>query len=313
MGLLAMVAACGEEFTPYNEIEGVRLLAIGADPPWLAPSDTATISALVANRQQVPLRYSWSWCPFPAGSDVGFACAVSQADLQRMVDEAIGPGQATVPSYDLGSATEASFTYSMSPLLLRGVCEGLRSGELPDFVSLPECQRSFPITIRLVIRQEQREHVGIKELELLFEEGVTLNQNPMIGGLSALHPEEAATEITVEQDGSTALERDVEYTLQLAITATTAERFSLPPEEDGGESAQARERLVVSWFAEGGSLDLTRTSFVEGAIPLERARENLWSSPRVADFPETEARLFFVIRDGRGGVSWLARAIQLKE
>ena len=74
-----------------------------------------------------------------------------------------------------------------------------------------------------------------------------------------------------------------------------------------------RERLVVTWFTDAGENHLTRTSFVEERIPLEKLVENRWTTPKKIDFPKTTARMFMVIRDGRGGVSWLARTVELKE
>lgn len=61
---LAMMAlgACVEELPRASHVEDVRVLAIVAEPPQVAPGGTVQLSALIANPLGRPLALSWSIC-----------------------------------------------------------------------------------------------------------------------------------------------------------------------------------------------------------------------------------------------------------
>jgi len=279
--ILLLLTACDQGFTPYQEIDRLRVLAIGADRPWLRFSETASISVLAvqAKYDASPLAYEWSWCPFTQGNDQAYACAFTEEELQAQIDEAVGPGVIDVPPYALGTTATVAFAYDLNPLLFRSLCEGLAMQELPDFVSAPECEGTFPITIRLRVSDADEEVTAIRELELIYDESVSgVNSNPLITNAWA-------DGSTIAPDGSLALDRDIDVQLSVELS---------PPEE--------MERTIVSWFVETGSLDTSRTN----------DQDNVWHTPRVPDYPESSARLFFVVRDDRRGISWMRRTIRLR-
>src|SRR5687767_478206 len=279
--IFLLLTACDQGFTPYQEIDRLRVLAIGADRPWLRFSETASISVLAvqAKYDASPLAYEWSWCPFTQGNDQAYACAFTEEELQAQIDEAVGPGVIDVPPYALGTTATVAFAYDLNPLLFRSLCEGLAMQELPDFVSAPECEGTFPITIRLRVSDADEEVTAIRELELIYDESVSgVNSNPLITNAWA-------DGSTIAPDGSLALDRDIDVQLSVELS---------PPEE--------MERTIVSWFVETGSLDTSRTN----------DQDNVWHTPRVPDYPESSARLFFVVRDDRRGISWMRRTIRLR-
>ena len=278
--LLLLLCACDQGFTPYEEIDRLRVLAIGADRPWLRFGETSSISSLVvqAKGDAAPLSYEWSWCPFTGGNDRGYECAFTEEEVQAQIDEAVGPGVIDVPPYSLGTTATVAFAYDLNPLLFRGLCDALTMQSLPDFVSVPECMGTFPITIRMRVSDEDEEIIAIRELELIYDDSVTaVNTNPLI--TTAM-----ANSTTITPDGALLLARDEDVMLEVELS---------PPEE--------MERLVVSWFVETGALDTPRTN----------DQDNVWHTPRVPDYPDTTARLFFVVRDDRRGISWMRRTVKL--
>jgi hypothetical protein len=275
-----LLAACGQDFTPYSEIDRLRVLAVGADRPWLRFSETASISALVvkAKDDDTPLSYEWSWCPLTAGNDRAYECAFSEDELQQQIDGVVGPGVIDVPPYALGTTATVTFAYDLSPLLFRGLCEAIGMQTLPDFVSVPECMGTFPITIRMKVADEDEEVIAIKELELVYDDAIAeVNTNPILG-------EARAFSSTITTDGLLELDRDMDVDLSLEV---------ITPEE---------EEIVVSWFVEAGELDTGRTN----------DQDNVWHTPREPDWPDPTARLFFVVRDNRRGVSWMERTVTLR-
>ncbi len=318
--LLLGFTACGEDLTTFSEVVPLRILAVGADKPWLAPGDSAELSALIATDE--PPTYEWSWCPFAAGSDQGFECAVSRELLQAQLDEQLGDGLVVIPPYELGTSTTATFNFSfvdnLSPQFRQGFFDGLcgafSMGEVPSFVSLPDCSNgTYPITVRMVVTTSEEVEVAIKELELAFEERAinNLNQNPRIDdAFWALSLDPTRTS-SLSAEGETMLQYNTESEPTLDIPEDVAESFTFINIDEVEETRL--ENLVVTWLSDAGELEFTRTSFLENEIPFERTRRNVWTSPKEVDYPEATANLYFVLRDGRGGTTWQTRQVRFKE
>jgi hypothetical protein len=313
IGLLAaLLGACSDDYDPYNEVDGFRLLAIAADRPALLPGASTELSALLSVDPDTAT-YHWSWCPLTAGPERGYECAITREQLQAAADDALGSGVIEVPALDLGSEPTATFAHDLPAEFFPAVCEFLRSGDIPDEAEIPACARSFPLTIRLEVEAGGEVRVGLKTIEILADDdGQTPNQNPAIGAAVALHPTWPDVEIALADDGSTALEREVEYILRLDISASASETYSAVP-LTGGPPESQREDLLVTWFVEAGATDVMRTAFLDGEISLDQASENLWTTPSSAELGASTTRLYFVIRDNRGGTSWMTRTLGLED
>jgi hypothetical protein len=72
------------------------------------------------------------------------------------------------------------------------------------------------------------------------------------------------------------------------------------------EIATQRESIRVSWFASAGKLENERSGRDE--LELETTSENTWTAPEVPG----EVRLWLVIRDARGGLSWRAYRVEVR-
>jgi hypothetical protein len=311
--LLALsAAACEMDFTPYEEIDRFRLLAVAADDPWLGPGQSTTLRTLVANPAGVPVRQTWSWCPFVAGSETGFECAVTREGLQRALDEAVGPGVVTVPPFELGEGETATYRYDLPAAFFRQACEALKRAELPDFVEVPRCDDRFTIAIRVVVAPEGGAPIAAKkDLSLVYEAG-ELNTNPRIDGLLAFDPEAPGVAIPLTGSATVTLRRDVEYALALEVDRDQAQVYERVP-LDGSPPERVPEALVFSWFVEGGELEDRRTGYLEGEVSFDDALRNAWRTPRKADRPESRTTLRVVVRDGRDGIGWITRTVRLED
>jgi hypothetical protein len=289
VALTALLGGCGDDFDPYYLVNGPRILAIGAEPPALLDGETAALSALVvAPDPAASFTYRWSWCPLPTNGAGNFACAVSEEQLGE------------VPGFDLGAGATAELGYPGSRESVVALCESVRARGVPEFGVELSCDRSIPIQIKLEISDGVETVVGVKSVDLVLAAGDgdgDRNHNPSIGQMQV--PEAAARGVAAE----IAVDIDPEV---------SAERFAeIPP--GGDQPEPRRERLIVSWFTDAGEIDDSRTSFIDGEIEIDVARRNLWTPPGTTDYPGSDARIWGVLRDGRGGTTWIERSVRLED
>ncbi len=304
-----LLASCSSDFDPFNEVIGFRLLAIKAEKPWLREGEATHIEALVSSNETV--HYRWSWCPFTEGANTGFRCAVSEEAFLGAVG-ALGGDPAQVPPFELSTTETATYAYSIDSELLETFCQALGEGIVPDFVELPSCEDTFTAVVRLEAESAGKTIVATKELTLILRSSqMAPNQNPVIEGAVAIDPNHPTTEIPLDEGVPTPFFRDLEYLLRLDIPESASESFiDIRPDEE--TPRERREDLAVTWFIQAGETDVARTSFLDGEISLEETRENQWTTPKLLAFPNDKARLFFVIRDGRGGINWIVRDAEFR-
>ena len=300
--LVALGAAtgCGADFDPYSLVKGFRLLAIGADDPWIGLGQSTVLRALVVSDE--PVQYRWSWCPWTTGSLDGFRCAIERDDLQAIVDRELGAGVVTIPSFELGTTETATIVHAVTPALRDAFCKFIETQNIPEFTNPPDCGEAIEVTIRLEVESNGKRIEGIKTMRFVFDT-TALNRNPTIRGARIASSDIAG-------DGSTKVERAAQHPIELDIDPAVSETSVTPPTATATATTE-REDLIVTWFIESGAIDKRRTSFIDGDLSFENLGANMWSAPHANDFASDRTRFFFVIRDRRGGVSWLERTIGL--
>lgn len=300
---VCLLGACATEFAEYNLVTGLRVLGMRAEPPELEPNQESLLDALVVAESA---SYHWTWCPAPYSGALSDECPISEAELRALI-ASIDP-QAEVPAYDLGDTSEVSFTHSLPPALLANFCEQLENTELPEGFKVPSCNGRFTISIRLVVKEGNAEIAATRDLALIYDDAIVANQNPRIGGgeISV----RGAPPFELSNEASTVVSRDVEYKLALDVNAEQAEVVAT---QDETGPIEKREILSMSWFYEAGSMDKGRSSFIEGFTDINNLRENLFTTPIAQNYAKDELRLFFVLRDDRGGLNWLTSSLELAE
>lgn len=320
------VQACGSDFTEYYEIDRLRLLAMSAEHPWLTETATAgptstELSALIANAPGTSTsaaRFEWSWCPVRAGStgdsNVGpYECAFGPRELSEILGQ---PADPNAPSeFPMGTAATASLDYPLPSSQVRAFCEQIQGVELPAFISVPNCDGGYPVSVRLIVRQGSEEVIGIKDVRLTYEDSPVINTNPQITRLTVTSSVTEG-ELVLSDSGPTELLRNVEYSLHAEFSDAQSETYTREDPTTKMDE-QVRETLVLSWFIEGGKLDNTRRSWLPNedasAEARERAGGNVWTTPKAVDFSPTDTRIHVVIRDGREGTTFISRRITFKE
>lgn len=314
--LLAWVTAlaCGDDFPVYSELEGLRVLAVRADPPAVGPGQVTELSALVFDGDGEPdeLRYAWSWCPARAPSAAGGECLIDEGELAAQLGlEGL--------SFDLGEQPTASFTHEIPPEVIGALCStSAKSDAGQDSGFLLNCDQGLPISVQLIVRRGRETITSTKELRLLLD-GQEAESNPTIDGITfkAIDEDVMPDDVTEDgadplaQDGSSELRLDREYRLFADVPVSASERFIKPPEGFQTKGTDKLENLTVAWFVTSGEVDKERTAFTDGTTELTDIRGNTWSLPKPGDESARAAELYLVIRDERGGTGWLRRQVGL--
>ncbi len=301
------LGGCATDFDSYEEILTPRVLAVGAEPSTLIPGATTTLSTFVT--EPASATYQWSWCPFVGGSSEGYPCLVPQDALQTAIDDLLGAGTVTVPDYDLGTGATATLTHVIPPLVLQAFCDLLQGGMLPDPVDFPDCSRAFEIDVRVEVVQQGVTIEARRELDLLYDVDDPINTTPTILGLTAIHDVTGAV-IVLDPAAPTQLTRNTTYQLVADVSEADSETYEKVPLQ-GGPAETVRESVRISWFYQGGDLDRRATGFIDDGSPFADALENEWRTPTIEERSDDTARLFLVIRDDRGGTSWIERTVEL--
>ena len=162
--IAGLFAGCaGEMLESPETVSKLRILAVRAEPPDLAPGETVTLDALVVDPRHdrctepvgagsgapadctapavvgSPTLY-WELCLFDEGANNLYRCGTIP-DLPSEISRR-----------DLGTGATASIAYNAivpAPSFIEQACSQLASADLPDFVELPSCRRGLPVTIRL--------------------------------------------------------------------------------------------------------------------------------------------------------------------
>jgi len=301
-------AGCSESFDPYNEVAGLRVLGVTAEPPSLSEGERARVDALVsAPAGEVEL--SWTWCPLPTGPLGNFECAVTEDQLRTALADA-GLDDDVLPPFELGSGATVEFEYAGGRDLLRGLCELLREQPIPEATELVSCDRRFPVQLRLDARADGEAVIAVKDidLELIEIDDGDRNRNPDVGALTLSNAEGE----TVGGSAQRPVRRGQTYTASIELAAAAAQEYRDVRADSGGELVDQRENLAVTWFFEAGEFDDERTSFVPEQNDIADARSNEWTAPSAADWPAATVELTVVVRDNRGGIAWTQSTVFLE-
>jgi hypothetical protein len=305
--LAAALSGCTvrDDSVRENQLESLRVLGIASFPADISTGETAALSALVYAPEGQTISYQWSWCPAQAGADGAFACLIDEADLQAAW-ATLNTGT-VLPGYDLGTAETASVELAIEVEDAITLCELLTVDQPNREIALFTCLSSLGLNIKLRVNTAEEEVIAIRSIPIVAPDAER-NQNPAIG-----------TELTISQRGGGLLEpgdslrAEEIYDIAVEIDPDEGEIYTPAPQEGQDPPEPQREGLFLSWFVTTGSTHRkgeVRTSYFEGG-DFEEFRENTWDM----DFDITTdiARLFVVLRDERGGISWADFSFGLEE
>lgn len=279
--LAALSLGCGIDFEAQSEVIDLRTLAIQADPPEVlfeGALPPVSLRALVVDPRDPAreVQYRWRAC----GTTTDHRCdqATFVADL--------GGGSSALP--------ELTSTLTLDP-------------ELLDAARQSDILRGFGglvVYAELTVSQgEADEEVAFKEIvvQIALPDGTTPNRDPEAPGLLRDDADWPADEIPV-----------VEPLQEVAIEPTAPEgdaesysvfRYDL-------ETQDLEEHLGYRFFSSAGTWNREQTGGPPDAISTETTLASRWTAP---EEPTADpVHVWIVVRDGRGGLAWTERQIEVR-
>lgn len=302
---LAAFALSGcSEFDPGSRVTDFRLIAVQADKPYAAPGEKVHLQTLSHEPFGRPVTWAWTTCVKPRDTTVN-ACLAKIAEDARAnggpIPISMGEGKST-----FDTTVPSNVLDGVEPRAAGNVLVGVLTVACPGALSLkdPNADGELPFRCADANTHEElpydRYVVSVKRI---FVRNKDRNQNPSIGTVTwdgTPWPESEVKEVTACDNSPAAAYND--------CSGGDAHEMSVVVPDDAVESGTSefgvpfREDIVVQYYA------------TEGLFEFEaRVRESpatSWKARKAA--AGKEQTLWFVVREGRGGVNWTTRKVRVK-
>lgn len=262
--LAALAAGCGSDFEKASLVEGLRVLAVQAEPPAVGADGVATFTPLVHWDGDGELTRTWTLCAITKGPTTGYACAV--------------------PEVPLGAGATA--TLPIAPLVAQAQALSAETGFPLDL------DKGLTLYVRLTVASPDDSIETVKRVTVTTRE--PRNTNPALAGLErdgkawadgepaevkegqelVLRPTPAdgAAEVYVESDGAEQREELLYAWFATAgalkalfsFDAEPDNRWTAPSLEDGEDAKDVTLWLVIR-DGRGG------TGWIERTIRVTKA------------------------------------------
>lgn len=289
MMILLLLACDSDPMAQAWQIDRLRVLAVAAEPAEPRPGDTVQMTSLTVS-PAVPVALStWFVCVISEETDTG--CAIDPAlteDLSSTDLSTLTPEEQAALYAELVAAGMIGVEPYFPPVWTVPV--DLLEGLTPE-----ERLEGLVATVSITAIPDQ-EQVDEGDLELAYKrvpvsEATTPNHNPPITGLRV-------DGIDVAAGATVALDRGQTYEIELVLPEEAIETYTYV-NADGVEESRTEEPYLA-WYLQEGSFDQEYTLYpyvsVQYTSPVE---------PTLA-----EQSLWVVVRDRRGGMSWIELPIR---
>jgi len=273
--VLILFAACrSTDFDPASYVSGVRVLAVKAEPPELAPGESSTLTALNVDTEGRPVALVW------------YRCLVKPLPDRPIADECV---TGDTPSALMAVGNGSPLDYTM-PVVA------------PADLGLPDSTGGFYVP--LIARATAGDSGLSFGYRLRLATGGPRNQNPVLVSVAHdnVHPKGASTgepDQLFDEGTPIAISAGQEVTLRADFAPGSAETYDVVI--PGTPARTVTETLSVSWFATGGS-------FTEDVTSPDKPDTKLRLDERVPP-PGTTMDLWIVAHDERGGADFLHRTL----
>jgi hypothetical protein len=215
LALVAVLCACQPSFDPASYVTGLRLLAVRAEPPEVAPGESVTLTTLAVDPTGGVIDITWQACQLAPGPGDG----TLNPDCLRP-----GPAPFLTP---LGQG----------PTLMVAVPE-------PPTPQLPDETGGIYLPVRLDLATMTDQVSAIDRLRIAPGASSPRNSNPH---LTAVQADGAP----LLEDAPLPVHAGQNVTLRALFSDDSAEAYTISA---AGQVRQVTEILNAAWFATGGSL-----------------------------------------------------------
>jgi hypothetical protein len=281
-------------FEPVYRITDLRVLAVRAEPPELRPGETAVLDALVVDPSGAQVNTFWVACD-PDPTKLGGSACVQEGEFRQDVESGGIPTEAEGarvlglgPSVPYGAPAETFAALGPEDLTRR---RGLAAAVV--LVAFTGAFANVDEAIEKVRKNETPNVIVLKRIKVVETDAP--NRNPEIAEVRAGGAPLAA--------GATlGIAPRAKAVLLAEPAAAAAEAYTFIGPE--GETEERTERLTVSWFTTAGEMGAVS----DGSYRVLAGEEMEWIAPEEPG----PAKLWTVVRDGRGGVAWAERSAEVR-
>jgi hypothetical protein len=338
LACLPLLAACSEPNDRPSEIDSLRVLAVQSDEPYAAPSSSPQLEMLLVDGSPAaPRTVQTLWlgtCLNPSG-DLYYNCyPVLGATLDGIGDRALATQQvpAGTPDGTIGFGTRFSARIPADAISSRPTAPGVIYPYGVVFVFFAACagelRRGTDLPVACV-RPGTNEQLGQDDFEFgyypIYVYDTLVNHAPIASSLTFDLPGDptpcanASACATGQTCGSKGVCIAVVPTCSAAdaddcpgywfgpVVDPSSVELALSSHID--ESRAPLETIWVSYYATGGRFDKDSRIAHDGVSGFVDDYRGVW---RAKDVSNREVALFAVVRDNRGGVTWLSRDVAVR-
>ncbi len=298
-----LLASCTDEWRPVSFVEGLRVLAIRAEPAEIAPGETTTLTALAVDPRSPKRTNTLLW--FACDPDPKQLTQPACAQYATFDDSSSLGAASTLPEgvQQIGFGNAAVYRAPGNVFSQLAAGDPQRQKGALAIVMLvaiaqppPEDLRQLPALLEKVKNKEVDAVFTIKRL--LVSERPAPNKNPALSTVAA--EGEDRGDLLISPSRLLKLRPGADYTLDASAAIGSAQSYQ--GFDVDGQPVNKQERLMISWFTTRGHLSQARTE--------EGQSQGFVMPVPFEEMPASRAAtLFLVLRDGRGGAAWMSRPI----
>jgi hypothetical protein len=303
--LSILTAACGEPLDPSSRVVDLRVLAVQADEPYAHPGDTVRLSALGVDPRGRELTWGWTTCENPEDStvmsclDALTAAAANGDDVELTTGVDMNEFQVTVDERVITSLPDGFRDRAMIAVV-SVLCPGTLE---PRLASETSNEQPLPIVCR---DPDSGKRIGpfdfVTGVKRLFVRTEDRNRNPDIADVTLdgkVWTDDEVPSVTACDVATDVIGDCPESTHHLIAARPTSDVAESGMSENG---EQFEEQVVIQYYATGGTF--------EDEVRIHTAPDTKWAAGPAAR--DRELTFWFVIRDNRGGVSWVSRRLRVE-
>lgn len=303
--LALSAAGCAERLDPSSRVVDIRVLAVQADQPYAHPGDVVQLDALGVDPEGRQLTWGWATCENPEDT-TALAClnalqrrAADGEDVQLTTGVDLNRFQVAVDESVITSLPD-----NLQSRALIGVVAVLCPGTLePQILAATSNDHPIPVTCRDADSGQRIGPFGfVTGVKRLFVRREDRNENPTIDDVTL------DGEPWAEDDVPTVSACDVETNAIDDCPESTHHTIAARPPNGVVESGVTEygeafdEQVVIQYYATAGTFD--------DEVRIASAPETKWAASPTSK--GGEQTFWFVIRDNRGGVSWISRRLRVE-
>ena len=293
---------CGFDFQEVHEVKGLRVLAVSADPPEIAPGEGTSIDVLWADPEGDgrTIEFVWWFCAGYAYGAHFDACELLGSPYKTNSDE--GGDHFETPDVPPNIFDMVELPEEMDALMVSAVGLICADGKLPSIEKL-----SKPKEVKH-INEFCKGGEAVSFLRTIdISESDNPQRNPGIDRVT--YKKEPLTPLADDPDGRTVRCKqkegcDLTVELKLFMTEGSEQGYEVT---EYGEIKKETEVLFVSWFTTNGDFDDGVRSLVEDDAKSSLGPFEIGWEP---DEPGHHV-VYAVAHDIRGGVSFQAYAFEV--